>query len=145
MFQGVAKRTIFREGPQFRIPMSAIYLNTTNQSVGNTWSPDHRDAYYPSYSNTSVINNYNYQASSWSVENGSYVRWKNLTLGYSLPKALLAKLKGIERARIYFAGADLWETSKIRDGWDPEQTRKVDGLRRYPFNRTYTIGVDVTF
>jgi TonB-linked SusC/RagA family outer membrane protein len=145
MFQGVAKRTIFREGPQFRIPMSAIYLNTTNQSVGNTWSPDHRDAYYPSYSNTSVINNYNYQASSWSVENGSYVRLKNLTLGYSLPKALLAKLKGIERARIYFAGADLWETSKIRDGWDPEQTRKVDGLRRYPFNRTYTIGVDVTF
>lgn len=145
MFQGVAKRTIFRDGPQFRIPMSAIYLNTTNQSVGNTWNPDHRDAYYPSYSNTSVINNYNYQPSSWSVENGSYVRLKNITLGYSLPKTLLVKLGGIERARIYFTGTDLWENSKIRDGWDPEQTRKVDGLRRYPFNRTYTIGVDVTF
>jgi len=146
MFQGVTKRTIFREGSQFRIPMSAIYLNTTNQSVGKTWSPEQRNAYYPSYSNTAVINNYNYQASSWSVEDGSYMRLKNLTIGYSLPETFLAKLKVIERARIYFTGADLWETSKIRDGWDPEQTRKVEsGLTRYPFNRTYTVGIDVTF
>lgn len=125
--------------------MSAWWLNTTTQSVGNTWSAEHSNAYYPTYSNTSSINNYNYQCSSWSVENGAYVRLKNLTIGYTLPATWLAKTKVISKLRVYVTGADLWEHSNIRDGWDPEQTRKVENLGRYPFNRTYTVGINATF
>ena len=90
-------------------------------------------------------NNYNYQCSSWSVENGAYVRLKNLTIGYTLPATWLAKTKVISKLRVYVTGADLWEHSNIRDGWDPEQTRKVENLGRYPFNRTYTVGINATF
>lgn len=129
----------------WRIPMKALYLNTSNQSVGNTWSPENRGAYYPTYSNKNEINDYNYQASSWSVEDGSYIRLKNVTLGYNVPSAFLAKTKAISSCRIYVAGADLWEYSKINDGWDPEASRKVSAAGRFPFVRTVTFGLNLTF
>ena len=47
--------------------------------------------------------------------------------------------------RIYVAGADLWEKQYMNDGWDPEATRKIDGKNRYPFNRTFTVGINATF
>jgi len=150
VFQGAAKRTIFRNGDNngneiWRIPMKALYLNTSNQSVGNTWSPENRGAYYPTYSNKNEINDYNYQASSWSVEDGSYIRLKNVTLGYNVPSAFLAKTKAISSCRVYVAGADLWEYSKINDGWDPEASRKVSAAGRFPFVRTVTFGLNLTF
>ena len=150
VFQGAAKRTIFRTGDNngneiWRIPMKALYLNTSNQSVGNTWSPENRGAYYPTYSNKNEINDYNYQASSWSVEDGSYIRLKNVTLGYNVPSAFLAKTKAISSCRVYVAGADLWEYSKINDGWDPEASRKVSAAGRFPFVRTVTFGLNLTF
>lgn len=146
VFQGVGERTIFRTGSTvWRIPMRAIYMNTSNQSVGNTWSPEHPDAHYPTYSNNGTHNNYNYQCSSWSVENGSYLRLKNITLGYTLPKSLLSQQKVLTAARIYVSGADLWEWSKINDGWDPEASAAVSGAGRYPFVRTMTIGMNLTF
>lgn len=145
VFQGVGQRTIFREGNAWRIPMSAIYLNTTTQSVGNTWSKETPNAYYPSYSNTKSINDYNYQCSSWSVEDGSYIRLKNLTIGYNFSNKILARTKVIQKLRLYMTGTDLWEHTKIKDGWDPEQSRTVSGLGRYPFNRTFSFGVNVTF
>ena len=147
VFQGTAKRTIFRDesNDNYRIPMRAAHLNSTTQSVGNVWSPDNRDGRYPTYTNISTINNYNYQCSSWSVENGAYLRLKNLTLGYTLPASWLAKTNAISKLRIYFTGADLWEHSKLRDGWDPEASRKTKDLGRYPFNRTFTVGVNATF
>lgn len=147
VFQGVGMRTIFRDaaGDIWRVPMKAPYQNTTNQSVGNTWSPEQMGAYYPTYTNDAKINAYNYQASSWSVENGAYIRLKNVTLGYNFPAEMLAKTKMINKLRIYFTGADLWEKSHITDGWDPEATRKVEKTGRFPFNRTYTVGLNVTF
>lgn len=150
VFQGAAQRTIFRTGDNngneiWRIPMKALYLNTSNQSVGNTWSPENRGAYYPTYSNKNEINDYNYQASSWSVEDGSYIRLKNVTLGYNVPSAFLAKTKAISSCRVYVAGADLWEYSKINDGWDPEASRKVSAAGRFPFVRTVTFGLNLTF
>ncbi len=90
-------------------------------------SPENRGAYYPTYSNKDEINDYNYQASSWSVEDGSYIRLKNVTLGYNVPAAFLAKTKAISSCRVYVAGADLWEYSKINDGWDPEASQGISG------------------
>lgn len=47
--------------------------------------------------------------------------------------------------RVYVTGSDLWETSKIRDGWDPEASREVTAYGRYPFTRNVTFGLNLTF
>ena len=38
-----------------------------------------------------------------------------------------------------------WENSKIKDGWDPEASRKVETFGRYPFTRNLTVGLNLTF
>lgn len=154
-FQGVGRRTFFCDERatgtlSWRVPMNAIYLNTTTEFIGNTWTPDHQDAKYPrlTTSQNGWINQYNYQISSWSVENAAYLRLKNLTIGYTLPKKWIEKTRILSNLRIYFAGCDLWETTTMSSGWDPEQTRAAfvgDAINRFPFNRTYTFGLNATF
>jgi len=146
IFQGVAKRTIFRSG-NMRVPYKSIYQGQSDAYVGNTWSPSTPDAYFPNLhsAQNNGINTYNYQISSWSVENGAYIRLKNLVVGYTLPKKWLEKSGAIKGLRIYFSGSDLWELTKIHDGWDPEVTRTVAGNERFPFYRYVTLGANVTF
>ena len=91
------------------------------------------------------IINYNYQANSQTAQDGRYIRLKNLTVGYNLPAGLLKKIGFINMARIYFTGEDLWESTKISDGWDPEAKRDARGTSRYPFSRNFTFGVNLTF
>lgn len=146
IFQGAAKRTIFRtQNNSWTVPMRAVYLNGTDQSVGNVWSPETPDARYPTYTNNGTINSYNYLPSSWTVEDGSYLRLKNVTLGYNLPETILNKIKAIESCRLYVTGVDLWEITKIHDGWDPEASRGVSGVGRFPFVRTATFGLNLMF
>jgi len=150
IFQGVGKRTIYREGAWAR-PFGAIFVSQADFWAGKTWSPTNTDAFYPNLAsgqNGINYNNYNYQPSTWSVQNGAYLRLKNITLGYTLPNGLTQKIK-IEKLRVYVSGNDIWEITKIRDGWDPETSRTVGnsggvGLERYPFYRLVTFGVNVT-
>ena len=56
IFQGVGRRTVWRDGDNssnvnWRVPMRSVYMNTTNQSVGNVWSPENPNAHYPTYTN----------------------------------------------------------------------------------------------
>ena len=146
IFQGAADRTIFRDDVNWRQPFRSVFLNTTNQSVGDQWTTSNTTAHFPKYSTNGVINTYNYQASTWSVENGAYLRLKNVVVGYTLPDALIKKTKAISRLRVYVAGQDLWETTKINDGWDPEATTTVAvGVQRYPFSRSVTFGLNASF
>ncbi|MDE6403382.1 MAG: SusC/RagA family TonB-linked outer membrane protein, partial [Muribaculaceae bacterium] len=150
VFQGAAKRTVWRmdgngNADIWRVPMRAVYMNSTNHWVGNVWSEDNPNGKYPTLTNQGEINNYNYQCSSWSVEDGSYIRLKNVTLGYTLPANLLAKTHVLSNVRFYVTGTDLWEWSKINDGWDPEASNRVSNARRYPFLRNVTFGANISF
>jgi TonB-linked SusC/RagA family outer membrane protein len=146
IFQGVGKRTIFRAGSvnNSRTPFTALGSAQTTQWVNNTWTPQNTSAYYPNL-HTNGINGYNYQVSTWSVENGAYVRLKNLVIGYTLPKSLMQRTKAISSLRFYVSGSDLWEVTGVRDQWDPEITRNAAGNERYPFYRYITIGANITF
>ncbi|WP_198175057.1 SusC/RagA family TonB-linked outer membrane protein [Spirosoma arboris] len=152
IFQGVGQRTIFREG-NWRVPFGSIFQGQTDFWVGDTWTPTHTDATYPVISagqNGTTYNTYNYQISDWSVQNGAYVRLKNLVVGYTLPPVITKKIR-VDRLRIYYSGNDLWELTHIKDGWDPEATRSVGRANsesttsRYPFYRLHTVGVNLTF
>ncbi|GAB3586616.1 TonB-dependent receptor [Hymenobacter daeguensis] len=152
ILQGVGQRTIFREG-NWRVPFGSIFQGQTNFWVGDTWTPSNTGAYYPILSsgqNGTKYNDYNYQISDWSVQNGAYIRLKNVVLGYTIPEAI-SKHLGASRIRVYYSGNDLWEHTNIKDGWDPEATRSVgranseSALTRYPFFRLHTAGVNFTF
>lgn len=145
VFQGAANRTIFHGINGFTVPMRALYTNTTNHTIGKVWSPENPDGHYPTYTSKGNINNYNYQASTWSVTDGAYIRLKNVTLGYALPDKLFSNAKGVSGCRFYFTGSDLWEFSHVLDGWDPEAKSNPSSTSRYPFLRTFTFGVNLTF
>jgi TonB-linked SusC/RagA family outer membrane protein len=85
------------------------------------------------------------------VEDGSYARLKNITLGYNLPKALVSKI-GVSNLRAFFTATNLLTLTKY-SGYDPEvstfnvSTDAVRGidLSNYPTVKTLTIGINLTF
>ncbi len=87
---------------------------------------------------------------SWAVEDGSYLRFNNLTLGYTLPKNVLNKMK-ISTLRVFGTVNNL-ATITNYSGYDPDVTsRRSDPLTpgvdfaAYPRSRTWVFGVNVTF
>lgn len=138
-FQGVGKRTLFREG-EFAMPWSDWWRYPPRFYYGQTWNEDRPDAYYPRLTH-GEIRRWNYQASTLQKINAAYVRMKNIQIGYSLPARLLEKA-GIRRTRIYVSGQDLFEIHNVKGGWDPESDKA--GFN-YPFQRYYSFGVDLTF
>ncbi len=87
--------------------------------------------------------------SDYYIEDGSYLRVKNITLGYNIPSALLEKVF-ISSARVYVSGSNLW-TFTDYSGYDPEIGSNSDprdvGVDRgfYPQARTIIGGVQVSF
>ena len=89
----------------------------------------------------------------WSdryIEDGTYVRLKNVTLGYTFPKKMIRHI-GLESLRLYANFQNLWTITKY-SGYDPEigvSTASVNvmGLDngRYPSPTTYSFGVNVSF
>lgn len=145
VFQGSANRFVYRGIDSWTVPFRSLYMNSTTLSFGNTWSIDNPNAYYAPYTTDANIISYNYQANSLTAQDGRYIRLKNLTIGYNLPTQVLKKIGFINAARIYFTGEDLWESTKISDGWDPEAKRNASGTQRYPFTRNFTFGMNLTF
>lgn len=90
----------------------------------------------------------------WAIEDGSFIRLNNLTIGYSLPKKLLNKSL-ISNLRLYVTGTNLAIWTKY-SGYDPDVNTNrsnssyaalTPGLdySSYPRNRNYTFGVNVSF
>ena len=93
--------------------------------------------------------NENARMSNIFIEDGTYVRIKNLAIGYTLPKTLLRKV-GIENVRVYFNVQNLYTFTKY-NGYDPEVgsynqnvlLRGVD-YARYPSQRIFTFGLNLS-
>lgn len=136
--QGVGKRTLFRVG-EYAMPWSDWWRQPPAFYYGNTWSEDRPDAEYPRLSHGG-IRYWNYQSSTLQAVDASYLRLKNLQVGFSVPAGVLDKIS-ISRARLYFSGFDLWEMHNVKGGWDPESS--ASGFN-YPFQRIYSLGLDIT-
>jgi len=112
------------------------------------WDPaegaDNSNAYFPRM-RASVVNSY--KTNDYFLQNAAYLRLKNLTIGYTLP---LKKNKAVEKVRFYFSGENLFYLSpltKISRYVDPEVATAGDSTRdiTYPYSRTFSFGVDITF
>ena len=76
--------------------------------------------------------------------NAGYVRLKNLTVGYTIPKSLTRKV-GLEKVRLFVSGENLYEWSEVRDYFDPEAATSSTSGYVYPFQRKYAMGVNIDF
>lgn len=86
--------------------------------------------------------NSNYSDSEFWIHNASYLKLKNLEVGYTLPSRLYGK-SGISNLRIYVNGFNLYTWSKL-DFIDPEHTAENYGYL-YPITKNYNIGINVSF
>lgn len=87
--------------------------------------------------------NFNNRApSTWWLRDASFLRLKNIEVGYNVAKKYLQTLR-IQGARIYLMGYNLavWDNIKL---WDPEMGGKNSGMS-YPLSRTFTLGLELTF
>ncbi len=80
---------------------------------------------------------------SKDIQDASFLRLRNVTLGYSLPKSILEKTKFVKGLRIFVQGQNLLTWTKWR-GLDPENNSQY-GRFQYPNTRTYTAGLNVNF
>ncbi|MBQ0075270.1 MAG: TonB-dependent receptor, partial [Prevotella sp.] len=85
---------------------------------------------------------------SYFIEDGSFLRCSDLTIGYTLPKNLIKKI-GLSKARFYVSASNLFIITGYT-GYDPEvdiQTGLTCGMdyNRYPRSRTFTFGTNITF
>ena len=140
-FQGVGKQNILRTGNVYA-PWVTNYTGQLTTWMGKTWTPENTNAEYTIMSRDQNFNKFNYNNVDESVQDNKYIRLKSLVVGYSLPKQWIAKA-GLSKLRIYFSGDDLWEWTKVKDGYDPENGEASNNT--FPFSRLLTFGVDVTF
>ena len=87
-------------------------------------------------------NSLNNANSSRFIEDGAYLRLKDLTLGYTIPQKYTRKAY-IERARVYFTASNLLTLTKYT-GYDPEVGGGID-YGNYPQSRTFMFGINVDF
>ncbi len=86
---------------------------------------------------------------SWAVEDASYLRLSNLTVGYTIPRNILRKI-AIEKLRFYFTASNLFVVTGY-SGFDPEVSTKGNNLTpgvdfgAYPRNRSYVFGLNLSF
>jgi TonB-linked SusC/RagA family outer membrane protein len=109
----------------------------------DAWTPDNHDASMPRifYDTNSASSSRSVQSDFW-LQNTSYLRLKNLQLGYTLPKGWLNSV-GVENIRIYYSVENLLTFDKMKINIDPESTSQR--LSSYPLLRTHAFGVNVTF
>ncbi|MUP45095.1 TonB-dependent receptor [Gramella sp. BOM4] len=147
--QGVGKRDMWANGPVF-IP-GYRYAEGWYEHQLDYWTPDNPDAFYPRPNDQQNSNNaMNFLPQSRYLLDMSYLRMKNLTFGYSIPKNLIEKVN-IDRFRVYFSGENVFEFTNTDFPIDPEIDYTNAGLndtntfgRVYPFRRTFSLGLQLT-
>lgn len=111
----------------------------------NTWSVQqgvnsvNLNAYLP----RPLYSSKNLQKQTRYLQSAAYIRFKNLTIGYTLPQTLTGKW-GIANARLFFSAENLWTGTSLAEQFDPETIGTNSG-NAYPLSKTFSFGLSVTF
>ena len=137
VWQGIGKRDWFPgEG-------SAAYWGFTNEwqtpltTSLDYWTTENRNAFFPKLG---WNNGGNRVASTRYLQSASYCRLKSITLGYTIPKAILDKV-GVSRLRVYITGENLFTFTPLIKAFDPETLNNLT----YPINKKLAVGLNLTF
>ncbi|BAV07782.1 TonB-linked outer membrane protein, SusC/RagA family [Filimonas lacunae] len=145
---------LFAQGVQGVKIFNALKYTSLNAAIGqnynmlhdvlNAWSETNRGSNIPRITAKDANGNFG-NTSSWYLENGSYLRIKNITLGYTLPSAVTKKMR-ISGLRVYATANNLFTITPYK-GFDPEVGMNQYGIDvgRYPQARSFIAGVNVNF
>lgn len=147
-FQGILKRDYYHLSPAFWGVRNGIWWSTGLKPHTDYFrnNPEHPlgvnlDSYYPRPLFASGKN-------QWSqtkyLQDASYLRLKNLQIGYTIPSKLLTKAKGINKIRIYLAGENILTLTKTAKMFDPETIDGGVNGNIYPLYKTYSLGLNIT-
>ncbi len=144
-FQGVGKRDYNPSGDLY---FWGIYAQPwTNVTYGNyydRWTEDNPNGYFPRFKSY-VAEQSGYEAGlaqTRYLQKAWYLRMKNLTVGYTIPQ-LITRKAGIDQVRFYFSGDNIFTVTGLYKHYniDPEAL----GGQSYPLQRSYSLGLNVTF
>lgn len=144
-WQGVADIDVYNNTLQYTQNMFSDYNSTYD--VFKAWSESNKNTSIPRLGNST--HNYG-RSSSYMVEDASYLRLKNVQLGYDLSKLFSISTLGLQRFRIYMGMENALTFTKFK-GFDPEfmsgnnYQRGVYGIQQYPQYRSVLFGIQLGF
>ncbi len=123
----------------------------SSELIGNTWTAENTDAYFPmqmytgdQYGNGCTLGSWAY--TDMSLFDASYLSVKSLVIGYTLPQSILKKI-AVSAVRIYASADNMWMLA-AHPGFDPRMSLAGGlevGAYAYPYMRTMSLGLSVTF
>lgn len=131
----------FEYGRWYQVCLDGLqdyYRDENSWSVVNGFQETNKDAYLP----RAAYSAKNEQVQTKYLQDASYIRLKNLQIGYTLPQDLTRKIS-IEKLRVYFSGENLWTGTSLRKQYDPETIGTWYG-NGYPLNTTFSFGLSLT-
>ncbi|HSJ68261.1 MAG TPA: TonB-dependent receptor [Anditalea sp.] len=136
-FQGVGQADGYLTGSARH---AYIDQSTMPQAIHlDRWTPENTGASYP---RLAFQQTFNQRLSTYWLEDASYIRLKNVQLGYTLPSELTQRFR-VSRFRIYASADNLWTMTDFFYGYDPESP--VGGASFYPQVKTYVVGLNINF
>ena len=146
-FQGVYGNKILNLNKRYLDNMEGN-TNGTKIALDRWRSPENPGSGFVNKANRKQTG-YNSRTSTWHLESGSYLRLQNLSLGYTLPRALTQKFK-VEKLRVYVSGQNLFTITDY-SGYNPEVNARPsknltpgEDYGTYPLARTYMFGLNLT-
>jgi TonB-linked SusC/RagA family outer membrane protein len=150
MFQGIGKMNFWPgQGSAYFWGDGALAQVVVYQQHMDYWTPDNPKAYYPNpyAAPAGSINSFTsktQQPSDRYLQNAAYLRLKNVTVSYGLPKTILNKIR-LKQAKIFVAAENLFTITKLSKMFDPEMLiGGVDPGKAYPLTKVNSIGISVT-
>lgn len=136
LFEGIGKvdRFLYDNG---QTPFEGDRNNVLSYWL-NRWTPDHPSTTLPrlgGYSNSII--------SSFYVQDASYLRMKNLEVGYSFPISLIKRI-GMSKLRLFIGGQNILTFTKLKN-FDPERAKGRSTDQNVPLYKVYTVGLNVKF
>lgn len=147
LFQGIGKRDFNPAGSNYFSGGSSYAQVTVFKEHLDYWSEDNPDAYYTKPYISGAGNNNSFNAKTvnnttdYFLQNAAYLRLKNLTLGYDLPKSWTDKIN-LSKATVFVSGENLFTVTDMIGFFDPELVFvSAAGGKNYPLNRVYSVGL----
>lgn len=142
VFQGVEGAKVFNGYKYSTYNMSEQTYNRDNRIL-DAWTPENQNTDIPRLSTSDDNRNFGTN-STWYLEDASYLRLKNLTIGYSLPEGALDKMIKGSSLRVYVTAENLFTITNY-SGMDPEVGGIGFDVGSYPVSRIFSTGLSFSF